>query len=136
MGRKDLITRRNFAKLGAAGAIVGPALVLGHGAASAITNSKTNISSSTHEPQSSGPATTDDKLQSEFLFDLVFDRGAASKVGDRVVVPVSSGTFEGPKLKGTIGSPSGDWIIALSGTDLVSLIFECYWKPMTRRRFT
>src|SRR5262249_7695034 len=54
-------------------------------------------------------------LQSEFLLDLVLDRGAASNVGsagaNRVVVAIAGGTFRGPKLKGTIVAPSGDWIV-------------------------
>jgi len=35
--------------------------------------------------------------------------GAAG--GGRLVVPVSGGTFEGPRLKGTVVTPSGDWIL-------------------------
>ncbi|HEX7137608.1 MAG TPA: DUF3237 domain-containing protein [Vicinamibacterales bacterium] len=58
----------------------------------------------------------DDALKSTLLFDLVFERGTPNAVGsvgvNRVIVPVAGGTFEGPKLKGTIGSPSGDWIVA------------------------
>ena len=30
--------------------------------------------------------------------------------GTRVVVDASSGTFEGPKLKGTVKAPGGDWV--------------------------
>ncbi len=56
----------------------------------------------------------DDKLQSELLIDLVLDTQPAHNVGsigvNRVIVPVSGGTFEGPKLKGTV-LPGGDWII-------------------------
>jgi hypothetical protein len=29
----------------------------------------------------------------------------------RVIVPVSGGAVEGPKLKGTVVGPSGDWIL-------------------------
>jgi hypothetical protein len=57
-------------------------------------------------------AAADDVLQSEFLLDLVIETGSANVLGaDRVVVPVSGGTFEGPTLKGTIVSPGGDWIV-------------------------
>src|SRR5690242_5245833 len=102
MTRKSLITRRSFAKLSAAGVTAAPTMIFGHNAAGNI--------------DSQAPATpsADDKLQSELLFDLVFDRGTANNVGSpgvsRVVVPVTGGTFEGPKLKGTIVGPSGDWI--------------------------
>lgn len=56
----------------------------------------------------------DEKLQSEFLLDLVLDTQPAQNIGsigvNRVIVPVSGGTFEGPKLKGAV-LPGGDWII-------------------------
>ena len=56
----------------------------------------------------------DDKLQSELLIDLVLDTQPAHNIGsigvNRVIVPVNGGTFEGPKLKGTV-LPGGDWII-------------------------
>jgi hypothetical protein len=84
------MTRRTFAKVStmAAGAAVAPFLTVDAGAAA------------------------DDVLQSEFLLDLVIETGSANVLGaDRVVVPVSGGTFEGPTLKGTIVSPGGDWIV-------------------------
>jgi Protein of unknown function (DUF3237) len=59
--------------------------------------------------------TADDKLQSEFLVDLVLDTQPANNIGslgvNRVVVPVSGGTFDGPRLKGTVIGPGGDWIV-------------------------
>ena len=62
-----------------------------------------------------GIAPADDTLQSEFLLDIVIDTLPANNVGssgvDRVIVPVAGGTFEGPKLKGTVVGPSGDWIV-------------------------
>ncbi len=54
-------------------------------------------------------ATEDEKLQSEFLLRLVLETHPPNTVGDRLIVPVSGGTFEGSKLKGTIVGPSGDW---------------------------
>lgn len=55
----------------------------------------------------------DEKLQSELLMDLILDTQPAHNVGsigvNRVIVPVSGGTYEGPKLKGTV-LPGGDWI--------------------------
>jgi hypothetical protein len=57
----------------------------------------------------------DDKLQSEFLLDLTLEAqtpqnlGAAG--GGRLIVPVSGGTFTGPRLKGTVVPPGGDWIV-------------------------
>ncbi len=68
----------------------------------------------------------DGQLRSELLFDLVFERGQATSVGspggNRVVVPVSTGTFEGPKLKGTVIAPSGDAItIRQDGSSVLDL---------------
>ncbi|PYL74385.1 MAG: DUF3237 domain-containing protein [Verrucomicrobia bacterium] len=31
--------------------------------------------------------------------------------GGRLIVPISDGTFTGPRLKGTIVLPSGDWVV-------------------------
>lgn len=45
----------------------------------------------------------------------MLDTQPANSIGslgvNRVVVPVSGGTFEGPRLKGTVVGPGGDWII-------------------------
>jgi hypothetical protein len=69
-------------------------------------------------PQDSPPVsrpTRDDKLQSEFLFDLNLEaetpQNLGSAGGGRLIVPVSGGTFAGPSLKGTIVAPGGDWIV-------------------------
>ena len=94
------MTRRTFAKLwtASAGAAAAPLLLAGEHASG------------------TDAASSDDKLQSELLLDLVFDKGPANSVGfpggNRVVVPVTGGTFEGPKLKGTVTGPGGDWIVA------------------------
>src|SRR5262249_20308396 len=57
----------------------------------------------------------DDKLQSEFLFDLNLKtetpQNLGSAGGGRLIVPVSGGAFAGPSLKGTIVAPGGDWIV-------------------------
>jgi hypothetical protein len=46
----------------------------------------------------------------------VFEKIPANSVGfpggSRVVVPVTGGTIEGPRLKGTVVGPGGDWIVA------------------------
>ncbi|HSP15847.1 MAG TPA: DUF3237 domain-containing protein [Thermoanaerobaculia bacterium] len=91
------MTRRTFTKLwtAAAAATVAPAIIA-------------------KDPPA--PAAEEAKLQSEFLLDLTIERGPSNNVGsvgvNRVVVPVVGGTFEGPRLKGTIVGPAGDWIIA------------------------
>jgi hypothetical protein len=50
-------------------------------------------------------------LPSTVLFDLVIQTDAVSTVGELTIVPVKGGTFDGPKLRGTIVGPSGDWIV-------------------------
>jgi hypothetical protein len=35
---------------------------------------------------------------------------ANGPAGTRVIVDASSGTFDGPKLKGTVHGPGGDWV--------------------------
>ena len=50
-------------------------------------------------------------LQSEFLLDLVIETVPPNTVGGQLIVPVSGGTFDGPRLKGTIVAPGGDWIV-------------------------
>jgi hypothetical protein len=55
----------------------------------------------------SGPA----PLKSEFLMDLILDVSAPQNLGTRRIVPVTGGTFEGPKLKGTALGGGADWIL-------------------------
>ena len=50
-------------------------------------------------------------LKSEFLMDIVLDVGAPQNLGTRRIVPVTGGTFEGPKLKGTALPGGADWIL-------------------------
>ena len=67
------------------------------------------------EAQPSPRPTQDDKLKSEFLFDLNLEaqtpHSLGSAGGGRFIVPVSGGTFAGHGLKGTIVAPGGDWIV-------------------------
>jgi hypothetical protein len=111
-----LMTRRGFAKFftAAAGTAVAPVRMVGAIADSVVTTS--DVSAKTRAARPQGRTAGDDSLQSEFLLDLVFERGPANNVGPigvkRVVVPVLGGTFEGPKLRGAVIGPSGDWIVA------------------------
>jgi Protein of unknown function (DUF3237) len=60
-------------------------------------------------------AVKDDKLQSELLLDLTLEaqtpHNLGSASGGRLIVPVSGGTFTGPRVKGTVIPPGGDWIV-------------------------
>jgi len=72
----------------------------------------TGLAASANEKQAN-PA-QDDKLQSEFLLDLTLEAQTPQNLGSgggRLVVPVSGGMFTGPRLKGTIIPPGGDWIV-------------------------
>jgi hypothetical protein len=116
------MTRRTFTKLGtaAAGAVVAPTLTVSDVVTTALSTDHAPVSTTTHDRQSSAP---DDKLQSEFLFDLVLERGSSTNVGsvgvNRLVVAVLGGTFEGPKLRGTVVGPGGDWIVGRPDGSLV-----------------
>ena len=83
--------------------------------ASTIEASNTGIGAEVRQTSSPARTAEDNQLHSEFLLDLVFERGPSNIVGssgvNRIVVPVSGGTFEGPGLKGTIVGPSGDWMV-------------------------
>jgi hypothetical protein len=49
-------------------------------------------------------------LKTEFLMDVIFDVATPQNLGTRRIVPVTGGTFEGPKLKGTALGGGADWI--------------------------
>lgn len=53
----------------------------------------------------------DNTLKSELLMDVVFDVTTPHNLGTRMIVPVTGGTFTGPKLKGTALANGGDWIV-------------------------
>jgi hypothetical protein len=57
------------------------------------------------------------QLDVEFLFEMTAEIGDTSHAlirngptGRRLIAPVSGGTFEGPRLRGTIVPPGGDWV--------------------------
>jgi Protein of unknown function (DUF3237) len=112
---KHVITRRAFGKLSAAvaGAVATQVLTPQDIAARAVVGRDPDTVKP-REAQASAPPAESDTLQSEFLLDLVLETLPANNVGsvgaNRVIVPVSGGTFEGPRLKGTIVGPGGDWI--------------------------
>jgi hypothetical protein len=109
----DSISRRNFSRLftATAAAAIVPAVLIGDPAAAA--HAMIGGAADAGVPS---PSTDGDTLQSEFLMDLTLDRGAMSNVESggikRAIVAIAGGTFQGPKLRGTIVGPSGDWIVA------------------------
>ena len=67
----------------------------------------TNAAVAAQQPAaSSGPA----PLKTEFLMDVIFDVATPQNLDTRRIVPVTGGTFEGPKLKGTALGGGADWI--------------------------
>ena len=48
--------------------------------------------------------------------DLVLETAPAVSVGNRTVVAVTGGTFEGPKLRGRVLSPGADWPMRINET--------------------
>jgi hypothetical protein len=64
------------------------------------------------------PAEGPGVLRSEFLFDLILETGGpgGGAVGNRQIVPVIGGTFEGPKLKGRVIPPGADWLVRVNDT--------------------
>jgi hypothetical protein len=63
-----------------------------------------------------------DTLKSELLMDVIFDVAAPHNLGARLIVPVTGGTFTGPKLKGTVFSGGGDAIARRAdGASLLSV---------------
>ena len=118
----NAISRRSFSRLftATAAAAIAPAVLIGGPAAAA------QAASGAADAGVPSPLTDGDTLQSEFLLDLTLDRGAASNVESggikRAIVAIAGGTFQGPKLRGTIVGPSGDWILGRSdGSSLVDI---------------
>ena len=65
--------------------------------------------------QSQTAASDQDTLHSEFLVDLTLQAQRPTTVGfpggERLIVTVTGGAFQGPRLKGTIAPGGGDWIV-------------------------
>jgi hypothetical protein len=69
-------------------------------------------------PPTAAPPPPPDALKSEFLMDMILETGGpgGGAVGARQIVPVIGGTFEGPKLRGKVLPPGGDWLVRTSDT--------------------
>ena len=109
------MTRRTFAKLSAAAGTALGSILAGRRVAATVAPRERDAPSRMGDQGSPHWSAPDDGLQSEFLADLTLEAQAPHEVGGagggRLVVPVSGGTFEGPRLKGSVVSPSGDWIL-------------------------
>ncbi len=59
-------------------------------------------------------------LEVDYLMTMCADTGDPHPVGrgpkgNRLIVPVTAGSFEGPRLRGTVETPGGDWVTLQSG---------------------
>ncbi|HYL36964.1 MAG TPA: DUF3237 domain-containing protein [Bryobacteraceae bacterium] len=54
-------------------------------------------------------ANSPEPLRSQFLMDLVLETAPGAAAGSHNITPVTGGTFEGPRLKGKVLGPGGDW---------------------------
>jgi len=101
------VTRRAFGKLSTTIAAIALGLIV----------TLAGFAASAAESGNEARPAQDDKLQSEFLLDLTLEaqtpQNLGSAGGGRLI---SGGTFAGPRLKGTIIPPGGDWIASPGGT--------------------
>ena len=51
-----------------------------------------------------------DEIKAEYMFDFIIDTTAPQMIGQRMVVPITGGRFEGPALTGTVLNVGADWI--------------------------
>lgn len=56
-----------------------------------------------------------ESLPVEFLYTIHLDTAAPVMIsngpaGTKLIAPVTGGTFEGPRMKGTVAVPAGDWV--------------------------
>jgi hypothetical protein len=61
-----------------------------------------------------------DSLPVEFLYSIHLETAAPVMVpggplGTRILAQVTGGTFEGPRMKGTVSGPAGDWVTVGAG---------------------
>jgi hypothetical protein len=103
MDTPQRLSRRQFAQLGLSAA----ALYVGAGSVEAQTQGRGAAPAAIPKP---------DALRSEFLMDLVLETTPAIAIGDRTVVNVVGGTFEGPKLRGKVIGPGADWPLRVNDT--------------------
>src|SRR5258705_4061495 len=96
------ISRREFARFGAS-------------AAAAIGLSGAAVDAGQQRGQGAGrgaaaPEPPPEGIKSQLLMDVLFETGGpgGGAVGNRQIVSVIGGTFEGPKLKGKVVPPGGD----------------------------
>lgn len=111
MNEDDRISRRRFAELGATAATG-----LGLAGFSGLTLDAQQQGRGGAASAAPVAGARPEALKSEFLMDLILETAPAVTIGPRTVVGVTGGTFEGPKLKGTVIGPGADWPMRISDT--------------------
>lgn len=95
------LSRRELAKLGA-------------GVVAGLSGLSLPSAAEAQGPSTERPAA----LKSELLLDMMLETGGlgSGPVGAKNIVAVTGGTFEGPKLKGTVLGPGADWVTTVNPT--------------------
>ena len=108
MADRDPLSRRQFTRIAAAASV-------GLG----VLGLKDSVDGGQAAQRGSAPPAAvprPDNLKSAFLMDLILETSPTINVGARTVVGVTGGTFEGPRLKGTVVSPGADWPMRINET--------------------
>lgn len=114
--RSPRLSRRQFARLGSlAGAAMGVSTL------PAPAWALDALEVAPREQAAQPPAAAGERpaaLKSQFLVDIILETGGlgSGPVGSRNIVAVTGGTFEGPKLKGKVLGPGGDWVTRVNDT--------------------
>ena len=78
-----------------------------------------------------------ESIATELLFDTHIDLAppeniAASPFGSRSIFVVVGGTFEGPRMRGTVRSGGGDWFLTMAN-GAASSMCGSRWRRTTER---
>lgn len=71
-----------------------------------------------------------DSLPITFLYRIHLDTAApvmvpSGPMGTRIIAPVAGGTFDGPRMKGTVAGPAGDWVTVSAGGQMTLDVRLC-----------
>jgi hypothetical protein len=108
MAESRQVSRRRFA-------VAGAATILAAGVEASTGLPVNAVGQQANAGQAQGAAAArPEALRSEFLMDLVLETQPSIALGPRTIVSVTGGTFEGPKLRGTVAPPGADWPLAVN----------------------
>lgn len=114
MPTESSLSRRDFGRMAAAAAGLS---LLGPGPVSARESSRgSDRASAPGSVRRSGPESAQEvnapPLEYEPLMDFAADLGDSRVLGNRRIVPITGGTFRGPRLRGRILEGGADWVRA------------------------